>query len=211
MEHWHIVEAKRDDGEAAIFRIRELAPRRELTTIFVVEMPYETPEMSRLPDAVAYRRLSEFEESWLVKACDALGWVFVGVRIEGGSCFLYLYGAGDVGEMIARLAPFDGALGFYDDVDAEWGEYRAMQELLDQAKALPKKDGAAAAPAQMTRPIAKANAKRAQPKAKARPSAKTPQPKAKAKAKAKPKAKATKPAAKANATKAKSPAKAKRR
>ncbi len=183
-ESWHIVEAKRDDGEAAIFRIREMKPRRALATIFVVEMPYATTEMSKLPGAAAYRRLAEFEEAWLAKACDALGWVFVGVRIEDGSFFLYLYGDAEPGDLVAQLAPFDGALGFYDDRDPAWGEYRTMRELLDQAKKLPKQDGSGLRTkrSKTTEPAAKAK-----PKTKARAKAKAttrPLPKAKPKRRA---------------------------
>ena len=187
-ESWHIVEAKRADGEAAIFRIREMEPRRELATIFVVEMPYETTEMSKLPGATAYRRLAGFEEAWLGKACDALGWVFVGVRIEDGSFFLYLYGDAEPGDLVARLAPFDGALGFYDDRDPAWGEYRTMRELLDQAKKLPKQDGSGLRKQKAkAKAKAKAPAAKAKPKAKARANAKAttrPLPKAKPKRRA---------------------------
>ena len=59
---WHIVEAKREDGADAIFRIRELEPKAELTKIFVIEWPYPITQLSNLPDVAAYRRLSEFEE-----------------------------------------------------------------------------------------------------------------------------------------------------
>ena len=139
-ELWHLVEAKRDDGQAVMFRIRELDPRRELERIFVVELPYETTEMSHLPSATAYRRLQAFEEQWLAPAASALGLVFVGVRTEDRSHFLYLYGNADPQELIARLAPFDPGLGFYDDDDAAWTEYATLRDLLDAAKAKPDRD-----------------------------------------------------------------------
>ena len=149
-EIWHLVEAKRDDGAPTMFRIRELEPRPELTRIFVVELPYQTAEMSGLPGAAAYRRLAQFEEQWLVPACGALGWERVGSKIEDGSFFLYMYGADDPQALAQRLAPFDGALGFYDDEDAAWAEYGALRQLLDAAKAMP------AAPARPARPRRKA-------------------------------------------------------
>lgn len=136
-EVWHLVEGRRDDGAPAIFRIRELAPRLELPRIFVVEMPYPITEMSRLPNAAAYRRLAVFEEQWLIPACAATGYELVGLKIEEGSFFLYMYGAADPNEVISRLAPFDAALGFYDDADPSWGEYATLKDLLDQAKAMP--------------------------------------------------------------------------
>jgi hypothetical protein len=136
-EVWHLVEGRRDDGAPAIFRIRELAPRLELPRIFVVEMPYPITEMSRLPNAAAYRRLAVFEEQWLIPACAVTGYELVGLKIEEGSFFLYMYGAADPNEVISRLAPFDAALGFYDDADPSWGEYATLKDLLDQAKAMP--------------------------------------------------------------------------
>jgi len=136
-EVWHLVEAKRDDGAPTIFRIRELEPRRELSRIFVVEMPYPITEMSRLPSAAAYRRLAQFEEQWLAPACAALGYELVGLKIEEGSFFLYMYGSGDADALISRLAPFDVALGFYDDADPDWGEYETLRDLLAQARAMP--------------------------------------------------------------------------
>jgi len=136
-EVWHLVEGRRDDGAPAIFRIRELAPRLELPRIFVVEMPYPITEMSRLPNAAAYRRLATFEEQWLIPACAVTGYELVGLKIEEGSFFLYMYGAADPNEVISRLAPFDAALGFYDDQDPSWGEYATLKDLLDQAKAMP--------------------------------------------------------------------------
>src|SRR5687768_5133442 len=70
-ELWHLVEAKRDDGSPTIFRIREIATRREQTHIFVAELPYPVSELSRLPDAPSYRRFATFEEQWLDPACKA--------------------------------------------------------------------------------------------------------------------------------------------
>ena len=60
--------------------------------------------------------------------------MWVGVRIEDGSCFFYLYGNGDPNAVIARLSPFDAALGFYDDDDGAWAEYATLRELLDAAR-----------------------------------------------------------------------------
>ena len=104
---WHLVEGRRDDGAPAIFRIRELAPRLELPRIFVVEMPYPITEMSNLPNAAAYRRLADFEEQWIIPTCAATGYELVGLKIEEGSFFLYMYGATDPNAVIARLSPFD--------------------------------------------------------------------------------------------------------
>lgn len=134
---WHLVEGRRDDGAPAIFRIRELAPRLELPRIFVVEMPYPITELSNLPNAAAYRRLAQFEEQWVIPACAVTGYELVGLKIEEGSFFLYMYGATDPQTVIARLSPFDAALGFYDDHDPSWGEYATLRDLLDQAKAMP--------------------------------------------------------------------------
>jgi hypothetical protein len=134
---WHLVEARRDDGGATMFRIRELAPRRELPKIFVVELPYPMTALSRLPDAAAYRRAKQFEDEWLHPACAQLGWELVATKTEDGSFFLYMYGARDPNELVAKLSPFDGSLGFYDDDDPEWAEYAALKELLDRAKAMP--------------------------------------------------------------------------
>jgi hypothetical protein len=145
-ELWHIVEARRDDGTPTMFRIRELAPRTQLTKIFVVELPYPKTELSRLPNATDYRRLAEFDEQWLRPACSSLGWELVGSKTEDGSFFLYMYGATDPNAMIEKLAPFDAALGFYDDDDPEWQEYGTLRELLDQAKAIPVADEQAPAP-----------------------------------------------------------------
>ena len=134
---WHLVEGRRDDGAPAIFRIRELAPRPELPRIFVVEMPYPITEMSNLPNAAAYRRLAQFEEQWIAPTCTATGYELVGLKIEEGSFFLYMYGATDPQAVVAGLSPFDAALGFYDDEDPSWGEYATLRDLLDQAKAMP--------------------------------------------------------------------------
>jgi len=135
-EVWHLVEARRDDGAPTIFRIRELVPKPELSRIFVVEMPYPITEMSRLPDAAGYRRLATFEEQWLTPACAATGCEQVGLKIEEGSFFLYLYGNGEPNDLISRLAPFDAALGFYDDPDPDWAEYATLRDLLEEAKAM---------------------------------------------------------------------------
>lgn len=178
-ELWHIVEARRDDGAPTMFRIRELAPNRSLTKIFVVELPYPTTEMSRLPNAAAYRRLAELEEQWLRPACGTLGWELVGTKTEDGSFFVYMYGGTDPQHLIEKVSPFDVGLGFYDDEDPDWQEYATLRELLDQAKAIP-------APAEAQ----KAKRRQARPtKAKLKPKAK-----AKAKAKAKPKSKKRKTA-----------------
>lgn len=139
-ELWHIVEAKRDDGTPTMFRIRELEPRKQLTRIFVVELPYPSMELSRLPTADAYHRLGELEERWLRPACASLGWEIVGSKTEDGSFFLYMYGAGDPNALVERISPFDAELGFYDDEDPDWLEYATLRELLDQAKAMPPVD-----------------------------------------------------------------------
>jgi hypothetical protein len=173
-ELWHIVEAKRDDGTPTMFRIRELDPLRHLDRIFVVEMPYPATEMSRLPSAAAYRRLSDFDDKWLRPACTTLGWELVGSKTEDGSFFLYMYGAGDPNELVARLSPFDANLGFYDDADPEWQEYGTLRELLDQAKAIPKRvedDPDVTAPAHARPPAAKKPA--AKRTAAAKPAAKS--------------------------------------
>jgi len=168
-EDWLIVEAKRDDGTPTMFRIRELDPRRQLTKIFVVELPYPKTELSRLPHASDYRRLAEFEEQWLRPACSTLGWELVGSKTEDGSFFLYMYGASDPSAMIEKLSPFDVALGFYDDDDPDWQEYGTLRDLLDQAKAIPRGEPTvrkSAPPAKPERKLAK------QPAAKRRPAAK---------------------------------------
>lgn len=135
-QQWHQFEALRDDGAPARFRIRDLAARLDQPNIFVVELPYPIIDLSRLPDAATYRRIATFEENWLIPAAEKLGWTFVAAKIDDGSCFLYLYGAGDPGPMIERLAPFDASLGFYDEVDPEWDEYAALKELLEEANAI---------------------------------------------------------------------------
>jgi hypothetical protein len=139
-EIWHLVEARRDSSVeqsgSALFRIRELEPSSALPKIFVVELPYKTSEMSTLPDATAYRRLSQFEEQWLRPACATLGWQFVAAKIEDGSTFLYCYGNGEPSSLLEKLAPFDGSLAFYDEEDPDWQEYAAIKELLDEAESL---------------------------------------------------------------------------
>jgi hypothetical protein len=162
-ELWHIVEAKRDDGTPTMFRIRELDPKRDLTKIFVVEMPYSTSEMSRLPNAAAYRRVADLEEQWLRPACQTLGWELVGSKTEDGSFFLYMYGGGDPQELVAKLSPFDAGLGFYDDEDPDWAEYGTLRTLLDQAKAMPS---------DVKKPAAKKKKKPAPKKKKKQPAAK---------------------------------------
>jgi hypothetical protein len=134
---WHLVEARRDDGTPAMFRIRDLEPRPEQPRIFVVEMPYPVTGLSRLPDAASYRRAAQFEEQWLAPACAALGWTFVAQRTEDGSFFLYLYGGADPLPLIEKLSPFDGSLGFFDEEDPQWDEYAALREILDQGRAMP--------------------------------------------------------------------------
>ncbi|MBA3459956.1 MAG: DUF695 domain-containing protein [Deltaproteobacteria bacterium] len=134
---WHLVEARRDDGTPAMFRIRDVAPLPELKTIFVIELPYPPTELSRMPDASSYRRLQVFEEQWLIPAASSLGWMFVAAKTEDGSFFLYLYGDNDPNDLIARLSPFDGSLGFFEEQDPTWDEYAALKELLDEANAMP--------------------------------------------------------------------------
>jgi hypothetical protein len=181
-ELWHYVEARRDDGVASMFRIRDLAPRPDLPKINVVELPYTTTELSRLPSAAAHRRLAEFEEMWLRPACNALGCELVGTKTEDGSCFYYMYAAIGPDSLIEKLSPFDAALGFYDDDDPTWGEYGTLRELLDQAKAIPDHDDhddhdhdhAAPKPAKAKpKPKAKAKAK-ATPKRAPKPVARKP-------------------------------------
>jgi hypothetical protein len=132
-ERWQLVEAKRDDGSPTIFRIRELDPVHALSRIFVVELPYPVADGSKLPDAPSYRRFATFEEQWLDPACHQLGWMPVAVKIEDGSFFVYLYGGGDPVQLVERLSPFDGALGFFNEDDPTWDEYSALRELLDEA------------------------------------------------------------------------------
>src|SRR5215475_8541789 len=131
---WHQVHAQREDGVAAMFLIRDIQPRTDQPKIFVIELPYAVTDLSGQPDAAAYRRLSAFQEQWLEPACAALGWTFVAWKCEDGSFFLYLYGAGDPDALLEQLAPFDGELGFFNDVDADWSEYAALRELVEQAE-----------------------------------------------------------------------------
>jgi hypothetical protein len=181
-DDWHLVEARRDDGSPALFRIRELAVRHELPTIFVVEMPFHSTEMSELPNAAQYRRSDQFRDEWLLPACAALGWEYVALKIEDGAIFFYLYGSGDPDALIERFTPFDPDLSFYDDADPLWAEYAYLRELLDEAMQLPHAPRPKPEPA--PRPAPKARA----PKAKKKASAP-----ATAKAKAKAKTKQTKP------------------
>src|SRR5215510_14012465 len=132
---WHRVHAQREDGVAAMFLIRDVEPRPDQPKIFVVELPYPVTDLSGQPDAAAYRRLSAFQEQWLEPACAALGWTFVAWKCEDGSFFLYLYGAGDPHALLEKLAPFDGELGFFNDLDADWSEYATLRELVEQAEA----------------------------------------------------------------------------
>jgi hypothetical protein len=131
---WHQVHAQREDGVAAMFLIRDVEPRADQPKIFVIELPYPVTDLSGQPDAAAYRRLGAFQEQWLEPACAALGWTFVAWKCEDGSFFLYLYGAGDPDALLEKLAPFDGELGFFNDVDADWSEYAALRELVEQAE-----------------------------------------------------------------------------
>ena len=135
---WHQVHAQRDDGVAAMFLIRDVEPRADQPQLFVVEMPYPVTDLSKLPDAAGYRRLDAFQEQWIEPACEALGWTFVAWKSEDGSFFLYLYGDGDANALLEKLAPFDGDLGFFNDHDADWSEYAALRELVDQAQAEPE-------------------------------------------------------------------------
>ena len=179
-ELWHIVEAKRDDGTPTMFRIRELAPLKQLTRIFVVELPYSTTEMSRLPNAAAYRRVAELEEQWIRPACQALGWELVGSKTEDGSFFLYMYGNTDPQLMVERLSPFDAGLGFYDDDDPAWQEYATLRELLDQAKAMPAAPTEPPAEPARKRPAKQRVAKKKTPPKKAAKKSPAPKPAKKA-------------------------------
>jgi hypothetical protein len=132
---WHQVHAQREDGVAAMFLIRDIEPRADQPKIFVVELPYAVTDLSGQPDAAGYRRLGAFQEQWLEPACAALGWTFVAWKSEDGSFFLYLYGDGDPDALLEKLAPFDGELGFFNDLDAEWSEYAALRELVEQSEA----------------------------------------------------------------------------
>jgi len=137
---WHQVHAQREDGVPAMFLIRDVEPRPDQPQIFVIELPYPITELSKLPDAAGYRRLDTFQEQWVEPACQALGWTFVAWKSEDGSFFLYLYGNGDPNALLAKLAPFDQALGFFNDEDAEWSEYAAFKELVEQAENAPEGD-----------------------------------------------------------------------
>ncbi|MEO7729808.1 MAG: hypothetical protein ABIY55_02465, partial [Kofleriaceae bacterium] len=137
---WHQVHAQREDGVPAMFLIRDVEPRRDQPQIFVIELPYPITELSKLPDAAGYRRLDTFQEQWVEPACEALGWTFVAWKSEDGSFFLYLYGDGDANAMLEKLAPFDAALGFFNDVDADWSEYTSFRELVEQAEQAPEGD-----------------------------------------------------------------------
>lgn len=150
-ELWHLVEAKRADDAPTIFRIRELEPRLDQPRIFVTELPYPVGDASKLPDAPSYRRFATFEEQWLDPACHALDWTTVGVKIEDGSFFVYLYGAGDPARLVERLSPFDGQLHFFDEHDPRWDEYAALRELLEEAKKIPVSKQAKRTPATRTR------------------------------------------------------------
>src|ERR1043165_7760666 len=131
---WHQVHAQREDGVAAMFLIRDVVPRAVQPRIFVVELPYPVTDLSSQPDEAAYRRLGTFQEQWVEPACAALGWTFVAWKSEDGSFFLYLYGASDPEVLLEKLAPFDGELGFFNDVDADWSEYAALRELVEQSR-----------------------------------------------------------------------------
>ena len=137
---WHQVHAQREDGVPAMFLIREVEPRPDQPQIFVVELPYPVTDLSKLPDATGYRRLDTFQEQWIEPACDALGWTFVAWKSEDGSFFIYLYGDGDPNVLLERLAPFDGALGFFNDNDPDWAEYSALRQLVEQAQSAPEDD-----------------------------------------------------------------------
>jgi hypothetical protein len=132
---WHQVHAQREDGVAARFLIRDVEPRADQPQIFVIEMPYPVTDLSKLPDAAGHHRLDTFQDQWIEPACEALGWTFVAWKSEDGSSFFYLYGDGDPNTLLEKLAPFDGALGFFHDRDADWSEYAALRELVEQAEA----------------------------------------------------------------------------
>src|SRR5262249_3651221 len=117
---WHQVHAQREDGIAAMFLIRDVEPRADQPRIFVVELPYSVTDLSGQPHAAGYRRLGAFQDQWREPACAQLGWTFVAWKCEDGSFFLYLYGDGDPDALLERLAPFDGELGFFNDLDADW-------------------------------------------------------------------------------------------
>jgi len=132
---WHQVHAEREDGVAATFLIRDVEPRPDQPQIFVVELPYPVTDDSKLPDPASYRRLDTFQEQWVEPACEALGWTLVAWKSEDGAFYLYLYGDGDPNALLERLAPFDSELGFFHDRDADWSEYAALRDLVDQSEA----------------------------------------------------------------------------
>jgi hypothetical protein len=138
---WHQVHAQREDGVPATFLIREVDPRTDQPQIFVIQMPYPTTDLSTLPDAESIRRLDTFQEQWVEPACEALGWTLVAWKSEDGSFFLYLYGDGDPDALLEKLSRYDGDLGFFHDRDADWSEYAALRELVDQAQAAPDEGG----------------------------------------------------------------------
>jgi hypothetical protein len=142
---WHQVHAQREDGVAAMFLIRDVEPRADQPQLFVIELPYPITDLSKLPDAAGYRRLDTFQEDWVEPACEALGWTFVAWKSEDGSFFLYLYGDGDPNALLERLTAFDDALGYFNDRDADWSEYAALRELVEQAQAAPQDDADAEA------------------------------------------------------------------
>ena len=137
-EVWHLVEgqARRRRADHVPHSRARAAP--ELTRIFVVEMPYPITEMSRLPNAAAYRRLAKSSRSSgssRPAPPPATSWsASRSRRARSSSTCTELP---DPNEVISRLAPFDAALGFYDDADPSWGEYATLEDLLDQAKAMP--------------------------------------------------------------------------
>lgn len=162
-EVWHIVEARRDDGKSALFRIRDLERVVGHERIFVVELPYPPTQLSRLPDAASYRRLSTFEEQWVRPAVAALGWTFVAVKTEDGSSFFYLYGAGEPQPMVEMLSPFDGGLAFFDEWDTTWDEYAALRGLLAEANAIKAKKPAPKAASGPKKPATKPKSKAKRP------------------------------------------------
>lgn len=203
-ELWHFVEAKRDDGMPTMFNIREIEPKKALTKIFVVELPYPKTTPACLPSASDYRRHTSFDEQWLRPACTALGWELVGSKVEDGSFFFYMYGCSDPNGMIEKLSPFDASLGFYDDDDPDWQEYSTLRDLLDQARRIPSQKGIAAiAPvAPTTQPIVRDGKAKAKAKKK---------PRAQKAASPKPKSPPKKPATKKKSATKTTAAKRKRR
>jgi len=118
-ELWHHVEARREDGAPAIFRIRELDARLEQPHIFVVELPYPLTELSRLPDATGYRRFDVFKEQWLDPACLALGWTPVAIKIEDGSLRADRRSAGPPNARRRRHRSYRRIDGSHEDHDAD--------------------------------------------------------------------------------------------